>query len=335
MATTKKVKWGILGYARIAAKSLIPAVQASTNAELYAIASRDEDKARKAAEEHRAKKACVSYQALLDDPDVEAVYIPLPNSMHAEWTIKAAEKGKHVLCEKPIAVSIRECQEMIDACRKNKVKLMEAFMYRFHPQNVKVKELIKEGAIGQVQLIRASFSFNLTDPSNIRLRKELGGGAMMDVGCYVVSLPRFILEAEPEEVYAAVHFGRESKVDEIAAGFLKFPGGVLAQFDCGFRMGRRQSYEVVGENGVIAVPLPFVTGMGHTKIMVSDMKDITTETITILGVDQYRLEVEHFSDCIITGGEPMYSGEDALKNMKVIEAVYRSGESSKIVDLRL
>ena len=331
MVDEKRVKWGILGYAGIAIRALIPAIQASGNAQLYALSSRDEAVARKAANEHRSEKAYGSYQALLDDPEVEAVYNPLPNSMHAEWTIKAAEKGKHILCEKPIAVDVKECEQMIDACRKNGVKLMEAFMYRFHPQNIRVRELIKEGVIGEVRQMRASFSFNFTDLDNIRMRHDLAGGAMMDLGCYTINVCRFIFASDPEEVYANVGFGAESKVDEVASGLLKFPGERLAQFDCSFRASRRQNYEVVGNKGSIQVLSPFVPGDVDTKIIVTDEKDSGDETITIPAVDQYKLEVEHFSECVITGSEPRYGGEDALANMRVIEAVYNSGQSSKVV----
>ena len=333
MADKGKIKWGVLGCAGIAIRALIPAITSCQNAELYALASRDEDKARRIAGEHNAEKAYGSYGALLDDPEVDAVYIPLPNSMHAEWTIKAAASGKHILCEKPLAINVKECQEMIDACRGNGVKLMEAFMYLFHPQNVKVKELIEGGAIGGVKLVRASFSSKITDLNNIRLSQDLGGGAMMDLGCYTINVSRFMTASEPEEVYANVQFGQESKVDESAAGLLKFPDGVQAQFDCSFRTGRRNHYEIVGEEGTIQVPSSFVPGTIDTKIIITDMRNTNTETITIPGIDQYKLEVEHFSHCVITDSESMYGDSDALANMSVIEAVYRSGGSSKVTSV--
>jgi len=316
------LNWGILSTARIGTKSVIPALQASRNGSVLAIGSRNLDAARQVAAQFGIPRAYGNYTALLEDPDVQAIYNPLPNSLHREWTIRAAEKGKHVLCEKPLALNTSECDEMIDACRQHGVLLMEAFMYRFHPQMAQVKELIAAGSIGQIVLIRAAFTFFLSDLQNIRLQKELGGGSLMDVGCYGVNVARFITEAEPVAVQAMANFGPASQVDETFAGLLRFPDHVIALIDCGFRSTFRQQVEIVGSAGKIEIGRPFNPRTDPTPLLVT--RGDETETIVVPGANQYQLMVEHFADCIQTGQPLRYPPEDGRNNMRVIEMLYQA-----------
>jgi D-xylose 1-dehydrogenase (NADP+, D-xylono-1,5-lactone-forming) len=198
----RKIKWGVLGYARIARGSVIPAIQRSSNAEFYAVASRDKAKLKECFESCSVPKSYESYDELLNDPDVEAVYVPLPNALHKEWTIKAAQKGKHVLCEKPIALTAQECDEMIRVCKEHKVKLMEAFMYRYTHRIKKVQEVIASGVLGDIKYINSCFRFLLANPASIKLKPELGGGSLYDVGCYPVNFISMVTQDEPESVAA-------------------------------------------------------------------------------------------------------------------------------------
>ena len=252
---TRVVRWGVLGTANIA-RLVIPAIQQSHNGRVVATASRDLARAKTFAAELSVPRAVASYDELLNDPEIDAVYIPLPNSLHKPWTIRAAQQGKHVLCEKPLALTASECDEMIEACDAARIILMEAFMYRFHPQIHKVRGLIAQGSIGKVRLIRAAFSYILADPGDIRRVKELGGGALMDVGCYCVNMARLMIGTEPAEVQAMADFGTGSAVDETFVGLMRFPGGELALFDCSFGYPFRQFVEIVGTEGVIEMPAP-------------------------------------------------------------------------------
>lgn len=332
-----KVRWGIISTARIATNALIPAIQASEKAEVVAIASREQSKAERIANALGIETAYGSYDELFDDPEVQAVYNPLPNGLHREWTVKAAEKGKHVLCEKPLALNVSECQQMIDACREHNVLLMEAFMYRFHPRHARVKEIIASGRIGEVQLVRAGFSFYLdeSESENIRWGK-LGGGALMDVGCYCVNVSRFIFDDEPVAVQAAAHISEKFDVDKTLTGILEFPEDRFAAIDCSFNTGFRQFYEVVSTQGKIEVPDPFLPGDGSVPVFITigeSPRDVDSDQEIIPGVNQYTLEVDHFSDCITTGEPPLIPGEEGLKNMRVIEALDRSAREGRRVTL--
>lgn len=255
----QKVRWGVLGCASIALGKVIPAIQSSTNGEVIAISSRQLEKAREHAQALDIARAYGSYEELLAGPDVEAVYIPLPNSHHCAWTLKAAQARKHILCEKPAATTPEECEQMIEAYLANRVLFMEGFMYRFHPQHQRVKEIIESGAIGTVKLMRASFSFPMVERhSKIRLSKALGGGALMDVGSYCINACRCILGAEPTIVFASAEMSHDGQVDSSLIATLDFPEGVKCLIDCGFTMTRRHAYEVVGTEGKIDVPAAFV-----------------------------------------------------------------------------
>lgn len=328
-----QVKWGILGDAGIARKALIPAMKRARNAELAAIATRSGN-ASEAAAEYGIDKGYESYEALLADKEIDAVYIPLPNGIHAEWVKKAAEAGKHVLCEKPAALNTDEAVKMIEACRRHGVTFMEAFMYRFHPQHARVKDVIAAGEIGEVKFMQSSFAFRLDDPNNIRFDCELGGGALYDVGCYCINATRYILGAEPTEAYARAHMS-EGGVDLTTAGVLSFENGVQAAFDCSFETAPRESYEIVGTEGTIKVNGPFrpdknEDGKGHVIVQRSEgnRREESVEG------DAYRAQVEHFSKCVIDESETLYPAEETLRNMKVIDACLASIRSGKPEEIR-
>ena len=261
----KKLRWGVLSTANIGRVAVIPALQHSGNGELVAVASRDEETASAFAAQQGISRAYGSYEALLAAGDIDAVYIPLPNSLHREWTIKAAEAGKHILCEKPLALNAAECDEMAAAAEQYGVVLMEAFMYRFHPRTEKVLELLQSAAIGEPGLINATFTFRLSNPANIRLSAELGGGSLMDVGCYCVNITRTLAGAEPVEVQAFANWGKTG-VDDEMVGTLRFADGLLAQFSCGLTLERREFYQVAGPEGHIEVQSAFLPGTGDTTI---------------------------------------------------------------------
>lgn len=322
--TEPRVRWGVLSSANIGKKAVIPAIRQSRNGEALALASRSADQASEVAAALNIPRAYSSYEALLADPEIEAVYIPLPNSMHREWTIRAAEAGKHILCEKPLALDAAECAEMAGAARQHGVLLMEAFMYRFHPQTTRVLELLRAGAIGEPKLLKASFSFRLTNPANIRLQPELGGGALMDVGCYCVNVSRTLFGGEPVEAQAFATWSA-SGVDEMLVGSLRFAGGQIAQFDCALSLSRRETYQIVGPDGVIEAPVAFLPGHDDSTLLVRRGGETTTETIP--GVDEYQLMVEHFAECVRGHSTPYYPPEEAAANMRAIAALYRSARN--------
>jgi predicted dehydrogenase len=321
------LRWGVLGVANIAVRAVIPALQRAGNGRLVAIASRTAERARDAAQRLEIPRGHASYEALLANPQVDAVYIPLPNSLHREWTIRAAEAGKHVLCEKPLAPAAADCEAMIAACRRAGVVLMEAFMYRFHPRTLRVAQLVREGALGDVRLVRASFTFRVQSPENIRLQPHLGGGALYDVGCYGVNISRLVL-GEPRSVTAFGHVGA-SGVDEVLGAVLQFDGDRLAVVDCGLTVSRRQEYEVVGTEGAMSVPLAFLPGTSDCEIRL--VKGSEASVLTIPGINQYQLMVEHFAD-VVAGRSPLALPlEDAVANLRAIEAILRSARDRRPV----
>jgi xylose dehydrogenase (NAD/NADP) len=318
----KKIRWGVISTANIGRWAVNPAIQASRNGELVAVASRDEARAREFAEQAGIPVAYGSYEALLDDDGIDAVYIPLPNSLHREWTLRAAEAGKHVLCEKPLALSEAECREMADAADANGVKLMEAFMYRFHPRSEMMIDLMRAEHIGKLRMIQSVFTFRLRSPENIRLDPQLGGGSLMDVGCYCVNLSRTAAGCEPVEAQA-IAIQSSSGVDEMMTGTLRFPDDVLASFQCGLNTKRREAYELGGTEGCLRVADAFLPG--EDDVVIEEHRDGAEIVMhEVAGADEYRLMVEHFSDCLLTGSEPRYSATEAALNMRAIEALYAS-----------
>ena len=322
MVTGDRLRWGVISTANIGRAAVNPAIQASGNGELVAVASRDEQTAREFADRQGIPEHYGSYEALLHDERIDAVYNPLRNSLHREWTIRAAEKGKHILCEKPLALSAAECREMERAAAANGVKLMEAFMYRFHPRTERVVEMVRTGVVGELRMIRSTFTFLLSRPDNIRWMPEFGGGALMDVGCYCVNISRTIAASEPVAVRATANWG-STGVDEQLVGTLRFASGVLAQFDCALTMERCEAYEVAGTEGHLRVPAAFLPGTSNAVVEEHRGRGEVVEH-TIEGADEYRLMVEHFADCVLNDLPVRYTAAEAARNMRVIEALYES-----------
>ena len=318
----ERVRWGILSTANIGRAALVPAIQTSSNGEIAAVASRDAERAFGYATRFNIPASYGSYEELLRDPEIDAVYIPLPNSLHVAWVLRALDAGLHVLCEKPLGLSADECIEMAEAAEGRDLLLMEAFMYRFHPQIASALSLIENGAIGTLKHMHAAFTFRLTRPDNIRLQPELGGGSLMDVGCYAVNVFRTFAGEEPVEVQAFARW-HENGVDEQMAGTIRFASGVTAQFDCALDMSRRETFLAAGTEGVLELPRAFLPGTGSTSILLRKGY-AEVEQRTIAGVDEYRLMVEHFGDCVLNGTKPAYDAREAALNMRVIEALYRS-----------
>jgi D-xylose 1-dehydrogenase (NADP+, D-xylono-1,5-lactone-forming) len=320
----RKLQFGILGTANIGRAAVIPAIQTSKNGAVAALASREAQKGAEFAARLGIPKVYGSYAALLDDPEIEAVYIPLPNSLHHEWTIKAAQAGKHILCEKPLALNVVQCQEMDAAAKEHGVVLMEAFMYRFHPRTEKVIALVQAEALGPLHLIHSSFTFKLTRPENIRWRADLGGGALMDVGSYCVNISRTLAGTEPVAVQAIARWAT-SGGDAQLAGTMRFANGLMAQFDCALDLARRESYTAAGAQGYYYVPAAFLPGKDDVPLIEFREREETRHPFT--GCDEYQLMVEHFADCILQHEQPRYTALEAAANLRVIEMLYRSARN--------
>jgi len=326
MGVDGAVKWGFLSTANINDK-LLPGAEASPDVDLVAVASRDAGRAETYARERGIERSYGSYDELLADPDVEAVYISLPNSMHVDWSIRALDEGKHVLCEKPLSRHPDDVERAYDAADKNGRILMEAFMYRHNPQTKRLVEIVEDGAIGRLRLVRAAFSFPLADATNVRLNAELEGGALMDVGCYCVSGSR-LLAGEPEVVYGQ-QVAASSGVDELFAGTLRFPGGVIAEIDCGLVLPERDELEAIGEEGSIFLDDPW-----HSRSPVLELRrDDGTERIELEPEDSYRLQLENMSAAVRGRAQPLLGRADALGEARAIEALYRSADEGGPVSL--
>jgi len=326
------LRWGVLGAANIAVRKVIPAIQGSANGRVVAIASRDGAKARDAATRLEIARAHDSYEALLADPEVDAVYNPLPNSLHAEWTEWAAAAGKAVLCEKPLARDAAEAERMARACAEHGVPLMEAFMYRFHPQNVRVRELIASGAIGAVGQVRAGFGFRMhpLNPANVRLQRDLAGGALMDVGCYAVNASRLLFADEPLRAVASRDFDEDFGVDVALSGVLEYPGARFATVDCSFKAGYSGWYMAVGPEGTIEVPRAFTPQDDPTVIVITDNQSRRHEEY-FEGTDHYRLMAEAFAAAVLAGAPVPCPPEDAIANMRAVDALARAARESSAV----
>ena len=319
---TDKIRWGIISTANIGRKKVIPAIKASSNGEVVAVASRSIESAQKFAQEEGIPTAYGSYEELIADPNIDAIYNPLPNSLHAEWSIKCAEAGKPTLCEKPFASDATEAQTIVDAFEQHNILLAEAFMYRFHPQHAKVKEIIANGGIGDLRVINTSFTFPISDEGNIRLSKTLAGGGLMDVGCYCVNLMRFMTGEEPNTVLATANIGSITGVDEILAGVMQFPSGVIGHFHCGLRAHGENQYILKGKKGKIVVPVSFVpSNDADTLVQHWQGSDYTEHTIP--AIDQYKLMVEDFNDALINSRPPRFMPSDAVKNMVVTDKMLK------------
>ncbi len=316
------VKWGILSTADITNR-VLPGVKASRKVELLAVGSRDGSKAAAFAERWEIPRAYGSYEELLDDPDVEAVYIPLPNTLHVDWSIRALEAGKHVLCEKPLDRDPEEVARAFDASERTGMLLTEAFMYRHNPQTKKLKELVEAGAIGELRLIRSAFSYSLYDPDNIRLRTDVEGGALMDVGCYCVSGSR-LLAGEPDRVHGEAWFG-PTGTDWVFTGLLHFPTDVLATFDCGTALPERDELEVIGSEGSLFVDDPWHV---NTPLIELRKGGAVVERIEVERQSSYRLEFENLGDAIRGEGELLLGREDAVDQARVLQALHDDARGS-------
>jgi xylose dehydrogenase (NAD/NADP) len=344
MNNDQTVQWGILGCARIAATALIPGIKSSANGEILTVASRSLEKAKEYARKFDIPRAYGSYEALLDDPEIQAVCVPLPNSLHKEWTIKAAQKGKHVLCEKPIACCAADAQEMNEACRENGVLLMEAFAQRFHPQYQRAQELIQKGRIGRILRITAAMSRSLYPADDIRMNLSLCGGALMDLGCYCINTARYLVGAEPVSVFATQEIG-SSGVDERTTGTLCFPGGEILQFDTNLYMEDmhfEQGCTVYGEKRNIHIPQAFSQveilrfgQMVEAALFTTNYRigSHQTETVRIEAVHQWQLELEFFADRVLTQRPIELPGENGVANMRAIDAVVLSAQTGAPVEL--
>jgi xylose dehydrogenase (NAD/NADP) len=320
------VSWGFLSTANINDK-LLAGAAGSDRVDVIAVASRDSARAEAYARERGIKRAYGSYEELLADPDVEAVYISLPNSLHVEWSIRALKVGKHVLCEKPLSRRAEDVERAFDVAEQSGRLLMEAFMYRHNPQTARLKELVDGGAIGRLRLVRAAFSFPLTDSPDVRLDPALDGGGLMDVGCYCVSGVR-LLAGEPEQVYGE-QIVSSTGVDEVFTGTMRFSGAVLAELDCGLVLPMRDELEAIGEEGSLFLDDPW-----HCKKPVIELQtDVGTELISVEPADSYRLELENLSAAIRGEAEPLLGREDAVGQARAIEALYRSAAEDLAVSL--
>lgn len=324
---TRKIRWGVLGYARIAREALIPAMQRSANSQIHALASRDEANLADGRARFGVARTYRGYDELLRDPEVDAVYIPLPNSLHREWTIKAAEYGKHVLCEKPLALNTAEGREMIAACTAHGVTLMEAFMYRYTDRIRQVLAVLRSGDLGEIRFVNSTFRFLLTNPASIKLKPELGGGALYDVGCYPVNFIGLVADemarekagdacvgcAQPESV--AVECVRAGGIDSILSAILKYPTGLIAALHCGFNAHLRVFSEITGTKGVLEIPDTFLDNAGALTLTTGAER----REIPVAASDRYRFEVEDFADALLEKRAPQFGLAESQRNLNVID----------------
>ena len=328
----RKVQWGVLGVANIAVKKVIPAMQRGEWSQVTAIASRDLQKAQRTAEQLGIPKAYGSYEELLLDSEVEAVYNPLPNHMHVPWSIKAAEAGKHVLCEKPIGLTVEETRALIEVRDRAGVKVEEAFMVRTHPQWLSALNLIKAGRIGAVRAVMGCFSYYNRDPGNIRNIVEYGGGGVMDIGCYLIYTSRLIFGEEPTRVLGLMERDAETRTDILTSGVLDFPSG-QSIFTCSTQLVPYQRVQILGNRGRIEIEIPFNAPADRPcRIIVDSGADLFgggVETIEFEPCDQYTIQGDLFSRSIRESTEPPIPLESSIATMAVIEAVFRSAESDK------
>jgi predicted dehydrogenase len=328
----KKVQWGVLGAASIAVRKVIPGMQKGEWSEVAAIASRDIAKARIAAENLKIGRAYGSYEELLADPEIEAIYNPLPNHLHVPWSIKAAVAGKHVLCEKPIALNAAEARTLLAARDAHGVKIGEAFMVKTHPQWLRTRKLIREGRIGQLKAILGAFSYFNVDPKNVRSNPEWGGGGLLDIGCYPITMSRFMFEAEPLRVSGVVERDPAFGTDRLASGIMEFAGG-QAIFICGTQIVPYQRMQFLGTKGRIEIQIPFNSPVNDpTRIFIDDGSDLAggaIKTETIPACDQYTIQGDEFSRAIRENTDVPVPLEDAIANMEVIDAIFCSAKSGK------
>jgi len=327
---TQKVRWGVLGVANIAMKKVIPAMQLGERCEIVAIASRDPGRAKEAATQLHIPNAFGSYEEMLADSSIDAIYNPLPNHLHVPWSIKAAEAGKHVLCEKPIAMSAQEARQLIEARDRTRVKIGEAFMVRTHPQWLRAREQVRSGAIGELRAIVSIFSYFNRDPKNVRNIASIGGGGVYDIGCYPITMARFLFEREPTRVAAAVERDPEMHTDRLSSALLDFAPG-QATFTCSTQLVPFQRMQILGTKGRIDIEIPYnIPPDRPSRIFIDDGSELggrSARAEEFATVDQYTIQGDAFSRAIQEDGEVPVPLENALGNMRVIDAVFRAAES--------
>ncbi len=323
----KKLKWGILSTSKFALNKIVPAMQHCQYAEITAIASRDKARASEAAANNSIAKSYGSYQDLLDDPEIDVIYNPMPNHLHVPWSVKALHAGKHVLCEKPIGLSTTEAQQLLDESKRHPgLKVMEAFMYRHHPQWQRTRELIRDGAIGRLCTIQSFFSYVNLDAENIRNRADIGGGGgIMDIGCYSISLSRFIFDAEPVRVMGIAEIDPGFKVDRIASAILDFGNGT-STFTCGTQVAPYQRVNIFGTEGRIELEIPFNAPPDQPS-RIWHQREGRIDEIVFPACDQYTIQGDLFSEAIMNDTPIPTPLEDAVANMKVIDAVFESART--------
>jgi predicted dehydrogenase len=331
------LKWGVLGNANIARVCVIPAIQKSRNGRVHALATRSPIHAGSLADENSIPHLYNTYDSLLGDPEIAAVYIPLPNHLHHHWTLMALRAGKHVLCEKPLACNAREAQEMADAAGDAGLLLMEAFMYRFHPRNQRVKQMVEDGSIGVPCLVRSAFCYHLGDEllasgECARLDPKMGGGALLDVGCYSVSVTRWLLGTEPTQLQAQAvyHCG----VDTHFVGSLRFPDNRLATLEASFITALQQTYTIVGSKGAIELPHDaFIPWEKEASFTLRGKEEETGQEHVIPGVDEYQIMVEHFTDAVLGNMPLAYPPGESVRNMRVLDALAEAAQTGRTVSL--
>ncbi|HVA46271.1 MAG TPA: Gfo/Idh/MocA family oxidoreductase [Pirellulales bacterium] len=323
-----KLRWGILGVAKIATEKVIPAMKRARDVELVAIASRSAEKAQPAAARLGLPKWHGSYEALLADDQIDAVYIPLPNHLHVSWSIECLKAGKHVLCEKPIGLNVAQAERLVEAGRQHpRLKLMEAFMYRHHPQWVTARRLVTEGQIGQLRTIHALFSYFNRNPADVRNQAEIGGGGLMDIGCYPISVSRFLFAAEPHRVFAQVEYDPEFRTDRLASGIMDFADGT-GTFTCGTQISPYQRVNIVGTEGRVEIEIPF-NAPPDRPCRLWHQHASKIDEIVLDACDQYTVQAELFSRAVLDDTPVPTPIDDAVGNMRVIEAMFRSGQSGR------
>ena len=326
----RPIRWGVLGYARIARMSVIPAILRAANSGLHALASRDEANLAAARGQFQFSKGHVGYESLLRDPDVDAGYIPLPNTLHREWVIRAAEHGKHILCEKPLGINAAECRTMIAAAAQHGVRLMEGFMYRYTDRTAQVRAVLRSGVLGEIRFVNASFRYPMNNPDSIKLKPELGGGSLYDVGCYPVNLIGLIADemagqpdsgaAQPESV--AVECVRRGGVDLAFSAFLKYPSGLLATANSSFTSQKRIFAEIIGTQGMLEIPDTYFDNPGNLTLTVGEER----REIPVAASDRFRLEIEDFADAILQRRDPQFSLAETLRNAEVLDRLFAAAK---------
>jgi xylose dehydrogenase (NAD/NADP) len=333
-----RVKWGVMGNATIARMCVIPAIRKSCNGTVYALATRSPARAEKVVGDNHIERIYDSYDALLKDPEIEIIYLPLPNHLHHPWAIKALNAGKHVLCEKPLACSAKQAEEMAGAAEDAGRLLMEAFMYRFHPRSRRIKQMVAEGRIGAPCLVRSAFCYRMAEKDwnkreNARLKTETGGGALLDVGCYCVSAARWFFEAEPLQVQAQAVF-HPGGVDVHAVGTLGFAGSRLAAFEASFISALQQTYSIVGSDGAIELPHnAFIPWENDAVFMLRGRDQEDGQQHIVMGADEYQIMVEHFADAVLGKTRLIYPPDDSICNMRALDALVQAARSGKTIKL--